>query len=64
MPDVKVKYFLDSGHIDSLKLSRMIDCIKNKKAIWNKELIQAHEDQMLKIMMQGLNLNLEDAHDE
>ncbi|CAM4044263.1 DUF262 domain-containing protein [Psychrobacter arenosus] len=64
MPDVKVKYFLDSGHIDSLKLSRMIDCIKNKKAIWNKEMIQAHEDQMLKIMMQGLNLNSEDTHNE
>ena len=61
MPDVKVKYFSDSGDIksgkiDSLKLLKMIQCIKGEEAIWDKKLIAQHETEMLNIMLQGLNL--------
>lgn len=62
MPDVKVKYFLESKKIDSLKLSRMIHCIDGKEAKWDKAMIAQHENQMLKILMQGLKLVSEDTH--
>ena len=61
MPDVKVKYFLESKQIDSLKLSRMIKCINGQEATWDKMMITQHEEQMLEIMMQGLNLMPEGA---
>jgi uncharacterized protein with ParB-like and HNH nuclease domain len=61
MPDVKVKYFLESKQIDSLKLSRMIKCINGQEATWDKTMIAQHEEQMLEIMMQGLNLMSEGA---
>lgn len=66
MPEVKVKYFSDgrdigNGQIDSLKLLKMIEYTKNKTEIWDKTMIQTHEDEMLEILMQGLNLISEDA---
>ena len=61
MPDVKVKYFLESKQIDSLKLSRMIKCISGQEATWDKTMIAQHEEQMLEIMMKGLNLMSEGA---
>jgi len=66
MPDVKVKYFSDgrdikAGNIDSLKLLKMIQRIDNKKEIWDKTMIKNHEDEMLEVLMQGLNLISEDA---
>ena len=66
MPEVKVKYFSDgrdieNGQIDSLKLLKMVEYTKNKKEIWDKTMIQTHEDEMLEILMQGLNLISEDA---
>lgn len=66
MPDVKVKYFSDgrdikTGNIDSLKLLKMIQRIDNKKEIWDKTMIKNHEDEMLEVLMQGLNLISEDA---
>lgn len=61
MPDVKVKYFLESKQIDSLKLSRMIKCINGQEATWDRTMIAQHEEQMLEIMMQGLNLMSEGA---
>lgn len=61
MPDVKVKYFLESKQIDSLKLSRMIKCISGQETTWDKTMIAQHEEQMLAIMMQGLNLMPEGA---
>lgn len=64
MPDVKVKYFLDSNQIDSLKLSKMIDYINGKNAIWDKEAIAHHEHEMINIMLKGLNLYLQDPNYE
>ncbi len=66
MPDVKVKYFSDSGdiqsgQIDSLKLLKMIECIDGQKAKWENSMIAQHEDEMLKVLMAGLNLFSEDA---
>ena len=39
----------------------MIEYTKNKKEIWDKTMIQTHEDEMLEILMQGLNLISEEA---
>ena len=63
MPDVKVKYFsqsgdIQSGQIDSLKLLKMIECIQGKPDTWDKKMIAKHETEMLNVMMQGLNLEL------
>lgn len=63
MPDVKVKYFsqsgdIQSGRIDSLKLLKMIECIQGKPDTWDKKMIAQHETEMLNIMLQGLNLEL------
>ena len=59
MPDVKVKYFsqsgdIQSGQIDSLKLLKMIECIQGKPDTWDKKMIAQHETEMLDIMLQGL----------
>ena len=59
MPDVKVKYFsqsgdIQSGQIDSLKLLKMIECIQGKPDTWDKKMIAQHETEMLNIMLQGL----------
>lgn len=61
MPDVKIKYFSDSGKIetgkiDSLKLLKMIECIKGEEKIWDKTMIENHENEMLEIIIKGLNL--------
>lgn len=61
MPDVKIKYFsqdrdIQSGQIDSLKLLKMIDCIRGKPDAWDKKMIVQHEAEMLDIILQGLNL--------
>ncbi|WP_299065616.1 DUF262 domain-containing HNH endonuclease family protein [uncultured Psychrobacter sp.] len=66
MPDVKVKYFSDgrdikTGNIDSLKLLKMIQHIDDKKEIWDKTMIENHEDEMLEVLMQGLNLTSKDT---
>ena len=66
MPDVKVKYFSDgrdikTGNIDSLKLLKMIQRIKGKEDKWDQTMIKNHEDEMLEVLMQGLNLISEDA---
>jgi len=63
MPDVKVKYFsqsgdIQSGQIDSLKLLKMIECIQGKPDTWDKKMIAQHETEMLNVMLQGLNLEL------
>ena len=63
MPDVKVKYFsqsgdIQSGQIDSLKLLKMIECIQGTPDTWDKKMIAKHETEMLNVMMQGLNLEL------
>lgn len=63
MPDVKVKYFsqsgdIQSGQIDSLKLLKMIECIQGKPDTWDKKMIAKHETEMLNVLMQGLNLEL------
>ena len=63
MPDVKVKYFsqsgdIQSGQIDSLKLLKMIECIQGKPDTWDKKMIAKHETEMLNVMLQGLNLEL------
>ena len=60
MPEVKVKYFSDgkdieNGQIDSLKLLKMIQRIDDKKEIWDKTMIENHEHEMLKVLMQGLS---------
>lgn len=65
MPEVKVKYFSDgkdigNGQIDSLKLLRMIECTKNEKGIWDKTMIENHEHEMLKVLMEGLSLEPKD----
>ncbi len=66
MPDVKIKYFSDSGNIksgkiDSLKLLKMIQCIDGQEAKWGKSMIAQHEVDMLKVLIEGLNLISEDA---
>lgn len=54
MPEVKVKYFLDAKQIDSLKLSKMIDCINGNNATWNKEVIKQHGDDMVDLLVDNL----------
>lgn len=65
MPEVKVKYFSDgrdieNGQIDSLKLLKMVEYTKNEKGIWDKTMIENHEHEMLKVLMEGLSLEPKD----
>lgn len=56
IPAVKVKYFLDTKQIDSLKLSKMIDYIHGTDIDWNKDTIRQHGNEMVDLLVNNLQI--------